>query len=43
MGIAYRKGDKEFMEKIDTIIDEMMEDGTLSKLSNKWFGFDSYK
>ncbi|WP_027623310.1 ABC transporter substrate-binding protein [Clostridium lundense] len=43
MGIGYRKGDKEVREEIDKIIDSMEKDGTLSKLSIKWFGFDSYK
>lgn len=43
MGIGYRKGDKELREEIDKIIDDMEKDGTLSKLSIKWFGFDSYK
>ncbi len=43
MGIGYRKEDKELREAIDKIVDDMKKDGTLSKLSIKWFGFDSYK
>ncbi|MFL0196545.1 ABC transporter substrate-binding protein [Clostridium sp. WILCCON 0269] len=43
MGIAYRKGDTSLKEELDKIITDMKKDGTLSKLSIKWFGFDSYK
>ncbi|KAJ52812.1 polar amino acid transport system substrate-binding protein [Clostridium tetanomorphum] len=43
MGIGYRKEDKELREEIDKIIDDMEKDGTLSKLSMKWFGYDAYK
>ncbi|WP_333860513.1 ABC transporter substrate-binding protein [Clostridium sp.] len=43
MGIAYRKGDDSLKKEIDKIITDMKKDGTLSKLSTKWFGFDVYK
>ncbi|ULJ74250.1 transporter substrate-binding domain-containing protein [Rhizobium gallicum] len=38
--IAVEKGDKEFSEKIGTVVNEMKKDGTLAKLSVKWFGVD---
>lgn len=43
MGIAYRKGDDSLKDEVDKIITNMKKDGTLSKLSTKWFGFDVYK
>ncbi|MCI1944344.1 ABC transporter substrate-binding protein [Clostridium luticellarii] len=43
MGVAYRKGDDSLKKEIDKIIADMKKDGTLSKLSVKWFGFDVYK
>lgn len=38
MGIAINKDDKELLEKINKIIQEMHEDGTLTKISEKWLG-----
>ncbi|HBC95574.1 MAG TPA: amino acid ABC transporter substrate-binding protein [Clostridium sp.] len=43
MGIAYRKNDDSLKKEVDKIIGDMKKDGTLSKLSVKWFGFDAYK
>jgi polar amino acid transport system substrate-binding protein len=43
MGVVYRKGDDSLKKEIDKIIGDMKKDGTLSKLSVKWFGFDAYK
>ncbi len=43
MGIGFKKEDKELKEEIQKAINELKEDGTLSKLSVKWFGFDAYK
>ncbi|MHC6180397.1 ABC transporter substrate-binding protein [Clostridium sp. JNZ X4-2] len=43
MGVAYRKGDDSLKKEVDKIIGDMKKDGTLSKLSVKWFGFDAYK
>jgi len=43
MGIGLKKGDKELKEATDKAILELKKDGTLSKLSIKWFGFDAYK
>ncbi|KPH04563.1 transporter substrate-binding domain-containing protein (plasmid) [Rhizobium acidisoli] len=39
--IAILKGDKEFSDKIAAAIKSMKDDGTLSKLSIKWYGIDS--
>lgn len=38
--ITVGKGDKEFNDKIAASVKEMKDDGTLSKLSVKWFGED---
>lgn len=43
MGVAYRKEDDSLKNEVDKIIGDMKKDGTLSKLSVKWFGFDAYK
>lgn len=42
MGIGFKKGDKELRAAIQNALDELKSDGTLSKLSEKWFGFDAY-
>ncbi|MER8646421.1 transporter substrate-binding domain-containing protein [Mesorhizobium sp. M1252] len=38
--IAILKGDKEFSDKVSAAVKSMRDDGTLSKLSIKWFGVD---
>ncbi|AGS24469.1 transporter substrate-binding domain-containing protein [Rhizobium etli] len=38
--VAILKGDKEFNEKIAAAVKTMRDDGTLSKLSMKWYGSD---
>ncbi|AGS24462.1 transporter substrate-binding domain-containing protein [Rhizobium etli] len=38
--VAILKGDKEFSEKIAAAVKSMRDDGTLSKLSIKWYGSD---
>ncbi|MCI1239529.1 MAG: transporter substrate-binding domain-containing protein, partial [Clostridium tyrobutyricum] len=43
MGIGFKKGDKELEESVQKALDDMQKDGTLSKLSIKWFGTDEYK
>ncbi|MBE6065875.1 ABC transporter substrate-binding protein [Clostridium cochlearium] len=43
IGIAFKKGEKELQEEVQKIIDEMIKDGTMSKISEKWFGEDIYK
>lgn len=42
MGIGFKKEDKELRAAIQKALDELKIDGTLSKLSQKWFGFDAY-
>ena len=36
-GIVLQKGSTEMLEKLNKIIDEMMADGTIEELENKWF------
>ncbi|AGS24468.1 transporter substrate-binding domain-containing protein [Rhizobium etli] len=38
--VAILKGDKEFNDKIAAAVQSMRDDGTLSKLSIKWYGSD---
>ena len=38
MAVAVRKGDSELLEKINQALEDMIEDGTYDKISNKWFG-----
>lgn len=33
-----RKGDKTLQKKINVALAQMAKDGTLQKISNKWFG-----
>ena len=37
IGIPIRKGNKSLLDKLNSILDDMREDGTLAKLSNKYF------
>ncbi|ALC83585.1 MULTISPECIES: cystine ABC transporter substrate-binding lipoprotein TcyA [Bacillus] len=37
---AFRKGSDTLVEQVNKALDEMKEDGTLSKISEKWFGED---
>lgn len=39
-GIGFRMTDKALRDKIDEIIDAMVEDGTAAEISVKWFGED---
>lgn len=43
VGVGFRKGDKELNVQIQKAINELKNDGTLSKISIKWFGKDVYK
>lgn len=43
IGIGFKKEDKELRAAIQKALNELKTDGTLSKLSQKWFGFDAYK
>ncbi len=38
--IAFKKGDIIFKEKVESALLELAEDGTLEKISKKWFGSD---
>ena len=42
-GVALRKGDEDLLKAINQAIAEMQKDGSLSKLSEKWFGADVTK
>ena len=35
-----KKGNEELLNELQTAIDEMNEDGTAAKISEKWFGED---
>jgi len=43
IGIGFKKEDKELKVAVQKAINELKADGTLSKLSQTWFGFDAYK
>ncbi|MGH4052976.1 MAG: ABC transporter substrate-binding protein [Clostridium sp.] len=43
IGIGFKKDDKELNEAVQKAVDELKADGTLSKMSLEWFGFDAYK
>ena len=38
VGIAIRKTDKDLLEEIKKVVDQMKQDGTLKKISVTWFG-----
>lgn len=43
IALAFKKEDTQIQQEVNKILKELKEDGTLSKLSEKWFGFDAYK
>lgn len=43
IGVAFRKEDKALRDAYQNAINELKKDGTLSKLSMKWFGYDVNK
>jgi polar amino acid transport system substrate-binding protein len=43
LSVAIDRGDQEFNDKLAGLIKAMHEDGTLSKLSHKWYGIDYTK
>lgn len=43
MGIGFKKGDKELEAAVQKAVNELKQDGTMSKISTKWFGEDIYK
>jgi len=42
-GVAVRKGNEDLVQAIDAAVAKLKADGTLSKLSEKWFGADVTK
>lgn len=40
VAIGYRKQDKKLQEAINKIVEEIKADGTMAKISQKWFGTD---
>ncbi|HEY9060615.1 MAG TPA: ABC transporter substrate-binding protein [Pseudobacteroides sp.] len=43
MALCFKKKDAELRDKANTILDEMQADGTMKKISEKWFGEDVTK
>ena len=43
IGVGFRKSDVALRDAYQKAMDELKKDGTLSKLSVKWFGYDIYK
>lgn len=43
IAVAFRPEDTKLRDAYDKAIDELKADGTLSKISEKWFGYDIYK
>lgn len=41
VGVGIRQADTALVEKFDAAIQSALEDGTVSELATKWFGFDS--
>lgn len=39
-GIGFKKGNEELRDKVQKTLEEMVEDGTMKKISEKWFGED---
>lgn len=39
-GIGFKPGNKELLDKVQKVFDEMCADGTAAKISEKWFGKD---
>ncbi len=39
-GVGVKKGNEELLNKLQTALDEMNEDGTAAEISEKWFGED---
>ena len=39
-GVAFRKEDTELRAKVQQTLDQMVKDGTLAKISRKWFAED---
>jgi len=42
-GIGFRKDDQKLHDEIQNVLNEMVKDGTMAKISEKWFGKDITK
>ena len=42
-GIAFRKDDQQLRDEVQKVLNEMKADGTIAKISEKWFGKDITK
>lgn len=42
-GVGFRKDDKALRDKVQKVLDEMRKDGTMAKISQKWFAADITK
>ena len=42
-GIGFRKDDQALRDEVQKVLDEMKKDGTMAKISEKWFGKDITK
>lgn len=42
-GIAFRKNDSKLQKAVQKAVDSLKKDGTLTKISEKWFDYDVYK
>ncbi|MDO4876094.1 MAG: transporter substrate-binding domain-containing protein, partial [Oscillospiraceae bacterium] len=39
-GVGFLKGNKALRDKVQKTLEEMAKDGTMAKISQKWFGSD---
>jgi polar amino acid transport system substrate-binding protein len=42
-GIGFAKDNKQLRDEVQKVLDEMKADGTMAKISEKWFGKDIIK
>jgi len=42
-GVGFRKDDQALRDKVQKALDEMRQDGTMAKISQKWFAADITK
>ena len=42
-GVGFRKDDQALRDKVQKALDEMRQDGTMAKISEKWFAADITK
>jgi polar amino acid transport system substrate-binding protein len=39
-GVGFKLGNTELRDKVQKVLEEMAKDGTMAKISEKWFGRD---